>query len=390
MGGDVTECRHGTLRRKCETCDAWEERDALRARVEALEQGDVPDAQRREVLGRLVRAVWVEWAREQPNPKPSWLAPWEALGEPDREVDRRIGETLERVGYGRAYQARAALAQSAPAPVTLEWHEVRTLPGERGQIVLRGAADDVHRVLNAREPVAIRIVAPPDDEAPVRDNAEKRALDFIAAKSEAERIAVLTRGLPDAPHAQVPAEAGPRPDVDCLGCGGSQAAPNGPCDCPCHDFPHAQVPADVAARHDAEVRAAALEEAARAVEAIERGHRAEADRFMGGSGPRMQWLAKAAVAVSCVNAIRALSAQPPGDAVADAVKAEPNRFRCNECKQAPVVVNEDACCASCGAGAEPYFDLAVRETEVRKAERERCIAIVREVRRDHVLAWRLG
>lgn len=48
----------------------------------------------RETLGREVRAVWVAWAEEQPDPKPSWLVPWEGLGEADREVDRRIGERL--------------------------------------------------------------------------------------------------------------------------------------------------------------------------------------------------------------------------------------------------------------------------------------------------------
>lgn len=52
----------------------------------------------RDVLGQRVREVWVEWAREQPNPKPSWLLPWEQLSEPDREVDRRIGETLFKMG----------------------------------------------------------------------------------------------------------------------------------------------------------------------------------------------------------------------------------------------------------------------------------------------------
>ena len=39
----------------------------------------------------MVRDEWVKWAREQPNPKPSWLLPWEELTEPEREVDRRIG-----------------------------------------------------------------------------------------------------------------------------------------------------------------------------------------------------------------------------------------------------------------------------------------------------------
>lgn len=49
---------------------------------------------RREAGGRLVREVWIEWAREQPDPKPSWLVPWEALSESDREVDRRIAERV--------------------------------------------------------------------------------------------------------------------------------------------------------------------------------------------------------------------------------------------------------------------------------------------------------
>lgn len=52
----------------------------------------------REQLGREVRAEWIAWAREQPSPKPSWLVPWEDLGELDREVDRRIGERLYRMG----------------------------------------------------------------------------------------------------------------------------------------------------------------------------------------------------------------------------------------------------------------------------------------------------
>lgn len=41
-----------------------------------------------------MRQAWLEWAREQPSPKPSWLLPWEELSDADREVDRRIGETV--------------------------------------------------------------------------------------------------------------------------------------------------------------------------------------------------------------------------------------------------------------------------------------------------------
>lgn len=48
----------------------------------------------RDVAGRVVRVAWVEWARQQPDPKPHWLEPWEALDEPMREVDRRIGESV--------------------------------------------------------------------------------------------------------------------------------------------------------------------------------------------------------------------------------------------------------------------------------------------------------
>lgn len=61
----------------------------------------------RDMLGQHVRKVWVAWAREQPDPKPSWLLPWEQLSEPDREVDRRIGETLFKMGMN----AEAFVAQ---------------------------------------------------------------------------------------------------------------------------------------------------------------------------------------------------------------------------------------------------------------------------------------
>lgn len=56
----------------------------------------------RERLGREVRRVWIEWARQQPNPKPHWLTPWEEMSEPDREVDRRIGEQLASLGWNMA------------------------------------------------------------------------------------------------------------------------------------------------------------------------------------------------------------------------------------------------------------------------------------------------
>lgn len=47
-----------------------------------------------EKLGKIVRDTWIEWAKEQPNPKSSWLVEWDGLSEPDKEVDRRIGEAI--------------------------------------------------------------------------------------------------------------------------------------------------------------------------------------------------------------------------------------------------------------------------------------------------------
>lgn len=74
---------------------------------EAREESGVPDNGREgrasgqrgargrtEALGRLVREAWVAWAREQDDPKPSWLVPWEELGDGQREADIRIGEAV--------------------------------------------------------------------------------------------------------------------------------------------------------------------------------------------------------------------------------------------------------------------------------------------------------
>lgn len=66
----------------------FEARDGLAAERERRAKVD------REALGRVVREVWIAWAKEQPAPKPSWLVPWEDLSESDREVDRRIGEAI--------------------------------------------------------------------------------------------------------------------------------------------------------------------------------------------------------------------------------------------------------------------------------------------------------
>lgn len=103
----------------CEWCLAMEQRfiDAAENLVQGFERlagawrnalgvPDIDDV-KREALGKVVRNVWISWARMQPNPKPSWLVPWEELSEPDKEVDRCIGERLYTIGYTDAKRGRA-------------------------------------------------------------------------------------------------------------------------------------------------------------------------------------------------------------------------------------------------------------------------------------------
>ena len=48
-------------------------------------------------LGRVVRNAWIEWAKEQPNPKASWLVSYDELNQPDKDADIRIGRALLEV-----------------------------------------------------------------------------------------------------------------------------------------------------------------------------------------------------------------------------------------------------------------------------------------------------
>lgn len=81
-------------------------------------------APERERLGRIVRETWMQWASEQDEPKPSWLDPWEKLGEGQREVDMRIGEAVaaaerERIA-GEAARLTVALGRQSDAAKPLE------------------------------------------------------------------------------------------------------------------------------------------------------------------------------------------------------------------------------------------------------------------------------
>lgn len=68
-----------------------------------------PPAADREQLGQVVRRVWMAWAVEQADAKLSWQVPWQALPEPEREVDRRIGETVWALAIERYEQQVAAV-----------------------------------------------------------------------------------------------------------------------------------------------------------------------------------------------------------------------------------------------------------------------------------------
>lgn len=58
--------------------------------------GNRPLPYDRDTLGRFVREAWVRWAEMQPEPKASWLLPYDELSEADKEADRQIGEAVAR------------------------------------------------------------------------------------------------------------------------------------------------------------------------------------------------------------------------------------------------------------------------------------------------------
>lgn len=99
----------------------------------------------REARGKRVREVWIAWAREQANPKASWLVSWDDLPEPDRQVDRLIGEAL-------AADERAHLAASVQGvPVTIApeaYHcEANHITWERW----RAECEALHAVIAAKD-----------------------------------------------------------------------------------------------------------------------------------------------------------------------------------------------------------------------------------------------
>ena len=85
----------------------------------AIDDGNRPLPFERDELGRMVREAWVRWATVQPDPKPSWLIPYEQLPESDKEADRQIGEAVARwTLIGDA--ARDALSHPTAEPAKAE------------------------------------------------------------------------------------------------------------------------------------------------------------------------------------------------------------------------------------------------------------------------------
>lgn len=92
----------------------------------------------RDDLGKAVRDGWVKWAKTQPDPKSSWLVPWEDLNETDREADRCIGDGL--VAY---LSAVAPVEAGQPSPMLTG--RVAELEAERDEILamlVDGTKDD--------------------------------------------------------------------------------------------------------------------------------------------------------------------------------------------------------------------------------------------------------
>lgn len=119
--------------------EAWNRRalTASPAQDEAL-NGARPLPIDRETLGRMVREAWVRWAQTQPDPKLSWLAPYDELSEPDKEADRQIGEAIAR--WTLIHDA-ARLSLNPPV----------TAPDDIGRL----SVDDIERIILNTEPAGM-------------------------------------------------------------------------------------------------------------------------------------------------------------------------------------------------------------------------------------------
>jgi hypothetical protein len=73
------------------------------------------EAKGREALGRIVRQIWVAWASEQTELKPSWLIAWDDLDDGQREVDMRIGAAVAAAERDRIADLADRLGATVPS-----------------------------------------------------------------------------------------------------------------------------------------------------------------------------------------------------------------------------------------------------------------------------------
>ncbi|TLX17090.1 hypothetical protein [Rhizobium sp. MHM7A] len=189
----------------------------------------------RDVLGRMVREAWVRWAETQPNPKPSWLVPYEALDEADKEADRQIGENVARWTLAGDAARFSMLAERMPEAKfirnlvrSVEWAKRRlmryALAEQRGEVQGGGrewerrcwaAFSDFDAVMQGREMANESSQALPEsDETDPRPRyTTKRLQDEIArarlqgkleAIEELERKAVSQRAYFDQKQMTLP------------------------------------------------------------------------------------------------------------------------------------------------------------------------------------------
>lgn len=141
--------------------------EALKAYDDAAtEQGPEPAPLDRDALGRQVRYVWIAWAYEQPSPKPSWLVPYHLLTESDKEVDRRIGEVLFRMGQ-QAAQPPQPEAKPGVRGFTYEELEAQfdALRGQCAELTKQrdNALDRLGESIGTLHKIELREVAKPAD-----------------------------------------------------------------------------------------------------------------------------------------------------------------------------------------------------------------------------------
>jgi hypothetical protein len=101
------------------------------------------NTQERDRLGRIVRDLWISWAESQPNPKPSWLVPYDQLSDTYKEADIVIGVGLMHEFYAETTGERMRFERLMQLAVVLrdELHSFRELYDSTCPITAKAIAD---------------------------------------------------------------------------------------------------------------------------------------------------------------------------------------------------------------------------------------------------------